>query len=140
MDPISARNGRDVRPQRSRLRGGGRESFPQICGDFWFRFLCRWRDLKRDNVASFCARSFAQLPVHSEPVALLAVWLEHGLKRKAIDGAFDRRHAARGELRTGVLWQDEKRPGVALRALRWPEELRFKTNRRFGHLLDITDS
>jgi hypothetical protein len=28
----------------------------------------------------------------------------------AIDGAFDRRHAARWELRTGALGQDEKCP------------------------------
>ena len=134
VDPISARIGRDVRPQRSRLRGGGRESFSQICRDLGFRFLCRRRDLERDNVACLCARSFAQLPVHFEPVAFLAVWLERGLKREAIDGAFDRRHAARGELRTGVLWQDEKDPGVALRALCRPEEFRFETNRGFGHL------
>jgi hypothetical protein len=33
----------------------------------------------------------------------LAVWLERS-KGEAIDGAFDRRHAPRGELRTGVLW------------------------------------
>ena len=53
-------------------------------------------------------------------MAFLAVGLERGLKREAIDGAFDRRHAARGELRTGVLWQDEKGPGVALLALIGP--------------------
>jgi len=43
-------------------------------------------------------------------MAFLAVRLDHGLKRDAIDGAFDRRHAARGKLRTGALWQDEKGP------------------------------
>ena len=43
-------------------------------------------------------------------MTFLAVWLERGLKREAIDGAFDRRHAARRELRTSVLWQDEKGP------------------------------
>jgi len=37
-------------------------------------------------------------------VASLAVWFERGSKGEAIDGAFDRRHAPRGELRTGVLW------------------------------------
>jgi len=72
----------------------------------------------------------------------LAVWLDHSLKGAAVDGAFDRRYAARRELRTGILWQDEKGPGVALLALIGPragrlhcrpEELRFKTNRRFGH-------
>src|SRR5207245_10888480 len=31
VDPISARDRRDVRPQRPRFRGG-RESLPQICG------------------------------------------------------------------------------------------------------------
>ena len=103
MDPISARDGRDVRPQRPRLRGG-RESLPQICRHPGFRFLSRRRDLQRDDVACVCARSFAHLPVHSEPVASLAVWLERGSKEEAIDGAFDRRHAPRGELRTGVLW------------------------------------
>ena len=109
VDPISARDGRDVRPQRPRLRGG-RESLSQICRHRGFRFLCRRRDLERDDVACVCARSFAHLPVHSEPVAFLAVWLERGLKGEAIDGAFDRRHAPRRELRTGVLWQGEKGP------------------------------
>ena len=103
MDPISARDRRDVRPQRPRFRGG-RESLPQIYGHHGFRFLSRRRDLQRDDVACVCARSFAHLPVHSEPVASLAVWLERGSKGEAIDGAFNRRHAPRGELRTGVLW------------------------------------
>ena len=67
-------------------------------------------------------------------MTFLAVWLERRLKPNAIYRAFDRRHAARGKLRAGVLWQDEKGPGVALRGLGWPEEFRFKTNRRFGHL------
>jgi hypothetical protein len=103
VDPISARDGRYVRPQRPRLRGG-RESLPQICRHPGFRFLSRLHDLQRDDVACVCSRSFAHLPVHSEPVASLAVWLERGSKGEAIDGAFDRRHAPRGELRTGVLW------------------------------------
>ena len=30
-------------------------------------------------------------------MTFLAVFLEHGLKSEAIDGAFDRRHATRGE-------------------------------------------
>ena len=103
MDPISARDGRDVRPQRPRFRGG-RKSLPQICRHPGFRFLSRRRDLQRDDLACVCARSFAHLPVHSEPVASLAVWLERGSKGGAIDGAVDRRPAPRGELRTGVLW------------------------------------
>ena len=103
VDPISARNGRDVRPQRPRLRSG-RESLPQICRHPGFQFLSRRRDLQRDDVAFGRARGFAQLPVHFEPVAFLAVWLERGSKGKAIDGAFNRRHAPRGELGTGVLW------------------------------------
>jgi hypothetical protein len=41
-------------------------------------------------------------------MALLAIWLERRLKREAIDGAFDRRHPARGELRTGVLGRIRK--------------------------------
>lgn len=61
-------------------------------------------------------------------MAFLAVWFERGLKGEAIDGAFDRRYAARGELRTGVLWQGEKGPGVALLALRRPEESRLETD------------
>src|SRR5438128_1126151 len=103
VDPISARDGRDVRPQLPRFRGG-RESLPQICRHPGFRFLSRRCDLQRDDVACVCARSFAHLPVHSEPVASLAVWLEGGSKGAAIDGAFDRRHARRGGLATGVLW------------------------------------
>ena len=57
VDPISARDGRDVRPQRPRLRGG-RESLPQSCWHLWLRFLSRRRDLKRNDVAGHCARSF----------------------------------------------------------------------------------
>src|SRR6266508_6081628 len=134
VDPISARDGRDVRPQRSRLRGGG-EGFSQICRHRGFRFLCRARDLEGDNVARICASSLAQLPVNLEPVAFLAVGLERGLKMEAIDRAFDRRYPTREELGTGVLWQDEKGPGIALLVLRRPEEFRFETNRGFGHLL-----
>ena len=58
-------------------------------------------------------------------MAFLAVWLEHGLKREAIDGAFDRHHAPRAELRTRILRQGEKGPGVGLRALRRTEKFRF---------------
>jgi len=49
------------------------------------------------------ARRFVQLPVHFKPVAFLAVWLQRGSKSEAINGAFDRGHAPRGELRTRVL-------------------------------------
>jgi hypothetical protein len=59
VDPIPARIGRDVRPQRPRLRGGRRESFFHIGRHLGFRVLCRWRDLERDDVACLCARSFA---------------------------------------------------------------------------------
>ena len=52
--------------------------------------FARRRDLERDDVACVCARRFAELPVHFEPVAFLAVRFERGLKREAIDGAFDR--------------------------------------------------
>src|SRR6516165_3020937 len=73
-------------------------------------------------------------------MTFLAVWLEHGLKRNAIDSAFDRRHAPPCELRAGVLWQDEKGPVGVLaligpRAGRlhcWGEEFRFETDRGFG--------
>src|SRR5262245_29683392 len=65
-------------------------------------------------------------------MTLLTVRLEHGLKRDAIDGAFDRCYAARRELRTLVLWQDQKGPRVALLAFRRPEELSFETNLRTG--------
>jgi len=61
-------------------------------------------------------------------VAFLAVWLESGLKREAIEGAFDRRHAARRELRTRVLWQNKKAPGAGLGALGRPAEFRFETD------------
>jgi hypothetical protein len=61
-------------------------------------------------------------------VAFLPVWLERGLKRETIEGAFDRRHAARGELRTRVLWQNKKAPGAGLGALGRPAEFRFKTD------------
>ena len=61
-------------------------------------------------------------------MALLAIWLESGLKRKAFEGAFDRRHAARRELRTRVLWQNKKAPGAGLGALGRPAEFRFETD------------
>jgi hypothetical protein len=71
----------------------------------------------------------------------LAVWLERGLERDAIDFSFNRRHAPRGELRTGVLWQDEKGPGAGLSALGRPEEFCFETDlgSGFGHLLGISN-
>src|SRR5262249_36766435 len=97
-----------------------------------FRFLSRRRDLESDYVACVCSRTFAQLPVHFEPMALLAVWLEHGLESEAINAASDRRHAPRRELGTGVLWQDEKGPRVSLLALGRPEEFRFETDLRSG--------
>ncbi len=148
LDPISARDRRDVRPQFSRLRSGGCESFSQIRRHLWFRFVRGRCDLQRDNVPRLCARSFAQLPIDFEPVAFLAVRLEHRLKTDAINGAFNRRHAARGKLRTGILWQDEKGPGAGLSALIRPragqlhcgtDEFRFETNQGFGHLAGVID-
>jgi len=65
------------------------------------------------------------------------------LKGDAIDGAFDRHHAARGQFGSGVLWQDEKGPRAGLLALIGPragrlhcrpEEFRFETDRGFGHV------
>ena len=79
------------------------------------------------------------ISVHFEPVAFLAIWLERGLKREAIDGAFDRRHAARGKLRTGVLWQDEKVQESPFSVSGRPEEFRFETDRGFGHLPGVID-
>src|SRR5262245_18140316 len=108
VDPISARDRRDARPQRPCLWSGRGESLTQICRHLGFWFLRHRRDLEGDSVT--CARAFAQLPVQFEPMALSAVWLEHGLKREAIDRAFDRRHAPRGKLQTRSLWQDEKGP------------------------------
>ena len=69
-------------------------------------------------------------------MASLAVWLERGSKGEAIDGAFNRRHAPRGELRTGVLWQGKKGPGAGLRGRRGPEEFRCETDlgSGLGHL------
>jgi hypothetical protein len=58
----------------------------------------------------------------------LAIWLEGGSKREAIEGAFDRRHTARRELRTRVLWQNKKAPGAGLGALGRPAEFRFETD------------
>ena len=127
MDPIPTGIGCDVRPQLFRLRGGAGESSSQICRYFWFRFLCCRRDLDSDNVASGCSRSFAQFLLYFEPVTLLAIRLEHGLKIEAVHRAFDRRHAARWEPRTGALWQYKKCP-VCLGAFRGTEELRFETN------------
>src|SRR5260370_20430546 len=51
LDPIPARDGRDVRPYRPRLRVGGRESLPQICRHPGFRPLCHRRDFQRADVA-----------------------------------------------------------------------------------------
>ena len=81
MDPISSREGRDVRPHGPRLWGGC-ESLPQIGRQprFRFFFLCRWRDLQRDDVARVYTRSFAHLSIHFEPVASLAVRFKRGSK------------------------------------------------------------
>jgi hypothetical protein len=127
VDPISARDRRDVRPHRARFRGGACESFFQICRHRGFRFFCRRRDLEGDNVARVCARTFAKLPVNLEPVAFLAVGLQRGLKREAIDGGFNCRDPARRKLRTSILWQYEKGPGFGVSSLRRAEESRFET-------------
>ena len=129
VDPIFARDGRDVRPQRPRL-GRRRESLPQICRHLGLRFLSRRRDLQSDDVACVYACSFAHFRVYFEPVASLPVRLERGSKGQAIEGAFDRRPAPRGEFRTGVLWQSEKGPGVDFRGSRWPEKFRTETDFR----------
>jgi hypothetical protein len=135
LDPISARNRRDVRPRRPRLRGGGRESSSQICGYPGFGLFCRWRDLKADHVTFLYPGACAQLPVDFEPVAFVTIWLKHGLKREAIDRASGRRHSARRKSSTRILWQDEKSPGAAIRSGRRPQEFRFATDRSFGHFL-----
>src|ERR1700692_417296 len=68
-------------------------------------------------------------------MALLAVWLERGPKGMAIDDAFRRRHTPRGELRTGLLWQDKKGPRASLRRFGWSQEFCSETDIRggFGH-------
>ena len=67
-------------------------------------------------------------------MAFLAVWFERSLKSEAIDGAFDRRHASRGKLRTGVLWENEKGPGTTFLGLGRPREFRFETYGASRHL------
>src|ERR1039458_391912 len=132
LDPIPARDGSDVRPYRPHLRLGGRERLPQISRHLGFRFLGHWRDFQRDVVARLRARRFAQLPVHFEPVASLAVRLECGPKGMAIDEAFHCRHTPCGELRTSALWQDKKGPRPSLRRLRGSQESCFETDIRGG--------
>lgn len=95
LDPISARDRRDLRPQGARSRGGRRECLPQICRHPRFRFLFCRSDLKRNHIAWLSSRCFTHLTVYLQPVAFLAVWLERRSKGMAINGAFDRRHAPR---------------------------------------------
>jgi hypothetical protein len=127
VDPIPPRDGCNIRPQRPRLRGD-REGPPQICRHPGFQFHSRRRNLQRHDVACVCARSFAHLPAHFEPVASLAIRFERGSKGKAIEGAFDRRQSPRGELRTGVCWQDKKGPGADLRGRHRPQKFRPETD------------
>ena len=132
VDPISSREGRDVRPHGPRLWGGC-ESLPQIGRQprFRFFFLCRRRDLQRDDVARVYTRSFAHLSIHFEPVASLAVWFKRGSKGDAIDGAFDCRHAPRRQFRAGTLWQDKKGPRAGLLGRCWTQQFGAKTDHVF---------
>ena len=129
MDPISARVGRDVRPQRARLRGGAARAFLRSAGTAGSATAGAISSVTTSPASAPAALARRLLVrFHFEPVAFLAVWLELGLKRNAIDGAFDWPSCPpRGELRTGVLWQGEKCPGVGLLALSRPEEFRFET-------------
>jgi hypothetical protein len=115
VDPISSREGRDVRPCGPRLWGGGK-SLPQIGRHprLRFLFLCSRRDLQRYDVARVCIGSFAHLSVHFEPVASLAVRFKRGSKGDAIDGAFDCRQTPRRQFRPCTRWQDKKGPRAGL--------------------------
>ena len=134
VDPVSASDRRDVGPQRPRSRGR-RQRLAQICRNLRFWFLFNRHDLQRHHVACVSARGFAHLFVHLEPMALLAVWLERGPEGITIDGAFNGRHAPRGELRTGIAWQDKKGPGTPLPSFRRSQEFCSETDLRggFGH-------
>ena len=61
-------------------------------------------------------------------MAFLAVCRQSGLKREAVEGAFDRRHAARRELRTRVLWQNKKAPGAGVGAIGRRQSFALKRN------------
>jgi hypothetical protein len=121
LDPIPARDGRDIRPYGPRFRVGGSESVPQIGRYAGFRFLSHRRNFQRDDIAGLRARRFAQFLVHFEPVTSLAVRLERGSKSHAIEGTLNRRHASRGELHAGFLGQGQKGPRDGLRGCRGPE-------------------
>ncbi len=105
VNPIPARDRGDVRPHRPCLRARRRQSFAQGSWYLRFWFLCHRRDLQGDHLARLSARRFAQLPVHFEPVTFLAVRLERGRERGAIDRTLNRRHTPRRYLRTGGLAQ-----------------------------------
>ena len=132
MDPIRACVGGDVRPNGARFWGGG-ERLLQIWRNRGFKRLRA--EFQCDDVAFVCSRSFAQLALDFEPMAFLAVRVERGAKGEAINGGLDGRHAPRGELRAGVLWQDQKGPGVGIGGFRRPKEFCGETDfrRRFGH-------
>src|SRR5690349_10775596 len=51
--PVSARNGRDFRPQRPSL-WCVRESLAQIRRNTCFRLFCNWHDLQQDYLAYLC--------------------------------------------------------------------------------------
>ena len=129
MDPICARIGSDLRPQRPSFRGG-RERLPQIRRHRGFQ--CFPREFQRDNVACVCAGGFAQLSVDFEPMAFLAVRLKRGSKRGPVNRCFDRCHSARRKLGARVLWQNKKTPRAILRGRLWPNEFRFETDFRSG--------
>ena len=87
----------------------------------------RW-PRRRSGSGSPPEGSFRPFPFPNSPVAFLAVWLKSDLKREAVEGAFDRRHAARRELRARVLWQNKKAPGKGLGALGRSADFRFETD------------
>jgi hypothetical protein len=127
VNPVSSRNGRNVGPYRTRLRNV-HERLPEICRHLGFRLLSRQCDLQRYEIAYSCTRSFTQPTPHFEPVPLSAVRLERRSKGKAINCAFNRRHAPRGKLCAGGLWQRKKGPRAALRCCSGPQEFRFEPN------------
>lgn len=120
VDPISPSKRRNVRPHGPCLQGRGSERLFEICRYFRFRLRGRRSDLERDHITRRGTGSFTQFSIHFKPMALLSVGFEHGLERNTIEGAFNCRHAPRGQLRTRAAGQDQKSPGTACHVLCWP--------------------
>lgn len=96
LDPVPAGDGCNPGPSNVSLCNTG-ESLAQVRRDSRLGLFVSWRDLQRDKISDFRARSHAQLVIDFEPMAHPAVRLEGRAKGMTVEETVYGGHGSRWE-------------------------------------------